>query len=184
MPPATLEQLQTDLDLDDQTTELADVFYGACDVSGIGNGRSTEAMVAGCVYLAVRELEQPVSLSDITDATTLEMNTILAAYQEIIGKLSIQLQPEDPIKYVPEFVQRLDEEFDAHLGTPVVERAKEIIDISKGFTSSTAIGVAAGTVYVAADLENKRLTQAEVGEVANVSPDTVRENALAHRAQL
>lgn len=183
-PSKQFDRLQYELGLDKQTTRLADVLYGACDVTGISNGRSTEMMATACVYLAIRELEKPVSLSDLEDASELEKSRIVSAYQDIVGGLSIQLGPESPEKYVTEYVRRLDDEFDAHLGTPVVERAKKIIKANHGYTSSTASGIAAGAIYVAADLEKKRLTQEEVGEAANLSPATVRKNALLHRSQL
>jgi len=182
-----IERMGNALDLTEITKELTDILLQTSDLMDLGNGRSTEAMVSGCMFVAVRELQEPVSLAEISEVTSIHTREIFAAYMDVVTGLNIELQPSQPKKYVPEYVNRLNEEFDSKLHDDVIEVAKEVIDLSHGSgmsSGSSPMGIAAGAVYVAADLENKKVTQAEVAEVAGVTPGTVRTNAQTHRARV
>ena len=121
-----IDRMVDALGLEASTGRLAEVLVGTCEVAGACQGRSTEELVAGCVYLAIREEREPVSLSDLGDVVAIRMTDICRAYQDIVDTLEVQLEPESPIKYVDEFVARLNEQFDSKLGEDVAETARAL----------------------------------------------------------
>lgn len=181
-----LDRLERALDLDPETRILAEVLVNTCNHVDACKGRSADEVVAGCTYIAIRETREPVSLRDLGDIVAIRMKEVCRAYQDIVEELDVRLEPESPTKYVDEFVSRLNEQFNSQLGEEVETTARELLHASwgEGFSSgSSPIGLAAGAVYLAADIEKKRVTQQEVAEVANVTPGTVRRNAQTQQAR-
>ena len=181
-----IDRISGDLGLEERTRQLAGILVGTCDIVDACNGRPREALIAGCVYLAIREHQEPVSLPELAEVVDLDAGDIVRTYQAIVDTLSIKLQPETPVKYVDRYVEELNRKYDSKLGTEVADTARALIHETwgQGFSSgSSPIGIAAGAVYLAADIENKRVTQKEVADVANITPGTVRTNAQTHRAR-
>jgi transcription initiation factor TFIIB len=92
-------------------------------------------------------------------------------YRYVVRELGLEVQPADPESYVPRFVSRLD------LPEEVERLARELLGSAKdaGITSGKSpVGLAASAVYAAALLSNRKVTQSEVSEVADISEVTIR----------
>ncbi|MFB6255299.1 MAG: transcription initiation factor IIB 2, partial [Haloplanus sp.] len=80
-------------------------------------------------------------------------------------------QPADPESYVPRFVSDLD------LPDEVERQARRLVDAARedgALSGKSPVGIAAAAVYAAALLTNRKVTQSEVSEVANISEVTIR----------
>ncbi|MEF8779362.1 MAG: transcription initiation factor IIB 2, partial [Haloferacaceae archaeon] len=86
-------------------------------------------------------------------------------------ELKLEIQPADPESYVPRFVSKLE------LSDETERRARELLRNAKeqGLTSGKSpVGLAAAAVYAAALLTNEKVTQSQVGDVADISEVTIR----------
>lgn len=182
-----IHRIGDSLDLDSSIRQFAWLMSLTCDVADVGRGRSADEMVGGCLFLAVRELQVPIQVSEIGELSQARTKDILRTYMDIMDGLNIHLQPSQPKKFVAKYVFELNEKYESRLPDGTVDLAKEIIEFSdaQGMESgSTPMGVAAGAVYVATEIKNRRVSQQEVADVAGVTPETVRENARAHRTRI
>jgi len=92
-------------------------------------------------------------------------------YRYVVRELKLEVQPADPEQYVPRFVSRLE------LNDEVEREARSLLRGAKeaGTTSGKSpVGLAAAAVYAAALLTNQKVTQSQVGTVADISEVTIR----------
>ncbi|MFB6112259.1 MAG: transcription initiation factor IIB 2, partial [Halobacteriaceae archaeon] len=92
-------------------------------------------------------------------------------YRYVVRELGLEVQPADPASYVPRFCSDLD------LDEEVERRARSLLESAKQqgvHSGKSPVGLAAAAVYAASLLTNKKVTQSEVSEVANISEVTIR----------
>ena len=92
-------------------------------------------------------------------------------YRYLIRELKLEVEPADPASYIPRFVSRLGR------GETVERTARELIESAKRAeitSGKSPVGLAAAAVYAAALLSNRKVTQGDVSEVADVSEVTIR----------
>jgi len=93
------------------------------------------------------------------------------AYRYLSVELDLQIEPADPIHYLPQYASELEISDDAErLAREILEAAIEQ-DLHSGRSPA---GLAAAAIYGAARLTNERITQETVGAETGVSKVTVR----------
>ncbi|MCU4926722.1 transcription initiation factor IIB [Halobacteria archaeon AArc-dxtr1] len=151
--------------------EVASVLYRRALEEDLIRGRSIEGVATSTLYAACRMEGIPRSLDEIAAVSRVDRMEIGRTYRYISKELSLEMQPVDPKKYVPRFCSGLE------LPEEVQLKATEIIDTTaeKGLLSGKSpTGYAAAAIYAAALLCNKKKTQREVAEVAQVTEVTIR----------
>ncbi|WP_254523762.1 transcription initiation factor IIB [Natrinema caseinilyticum] len=166
-----IERMASALGLPDSCRETAGVMYRRAVDDGLLPGRSIEAMTTACLYAAARQHCTPRTLVAFASVSRVEKLPIQRAYRYLSTELGLQIEPADPVHYLPQYASELGVTDDAeHL-------AREIIDAAKArdlHSGRSPAGLAAAAIYGAAQLTNDRLTQATVGEETGVSAVTVR----------
>ncbi|SEP09955.1 Transcription initiation factor IIB (TFIIB) [Halogranum amylolyticum] len=153
------------------TREVASVIYRRALNEDLIRGRSIEGVATGCLYAACRQEGIPRSLDEVADVSRVPYKEIARTYRYIAQELSLEMRPVDPKGFVPRFASELD------VPEEVEQKANEIIDISAEaglLSGKSPTGFAAAALYAAGLLCNKKRTQREVADVAQVTEVTIR----------
>ncbi|MBZ6495904.1 transcription initiation factor IIB [Natrinema longum] len=166
-----IERMASALGLPEPCRETAGVLYRRAVDDGLLPGRSIEAVSTACLYAAARQHGTPRTLVAFESVSRVEKLPVQRAYRYLSTELGLQIEPADPVHYLPQYASELEISDDA-------ERvAREILEAAKrrGLHSGRSpAGLAASAIYGAARLTNDRLTQERIGEETGVSSVTVR----------
>lgn len=166
-----IERMASALGLPTPARETAGVLYRRALEEGLLPGRSIEGMATASLYAAARQQGTPRTLTDVTKVSRVEKLRIQRAYRYMSKELRLQIEPTDPMQYIGQFASTLAVSAEAeHLARDLMETAKE----EALHSGKNPAGLAAAALYAAAYLSNEEITQAEVGEAAQVSEVTIR----------
>ncbi|EMA47327.1 transcription factor TFIIB cyclin-related protein [Halococcus morrhuae DSM 1307] len=161
------------LGLPQSTRETASVIYRRALDEDLLRGRSIEGMSTAAVYAAARQAGIPRSLDEVAAVSRIEQLRITRTYRHLIRELGLEIEPADPLDYIPRLVSDLDlseeaEQRSRDLLTTVIETEERYL------SGKNPVGLAAAAVYAGALLTNEKATQEAVGEVADISKPTIR----------
>jgi transcription initiation factor TFIIB len=166
-----ISRMASALGLSQQVRETAAVLYRRAVDDELLPGRSIEGMASAALFAAARSHTVPCHLSEFANVSRVEKLRIQRAYRYLVRVLSLEIQPEDPMEYLPQFASRLGASDEAaHVARELLDAAIEAC-IHSGKSPK---GMAAAAMYAATQLTNEKLTQEAVGDAANVSPVTIR----------
>jgi len=166
-----IERMASALGLPKPCRETAGVLYRRAVEDGLLPGRSIEAMSTACLYAAARQHGTPRTLVAFASVSRVEKLPVQRAYRYLSVELDLQIEPADPIHYLPQYASELEISDDAErLAREILEAAIEQ-DLHSGRSPA---GLAAAAIYGAARLTNERITQETVGAETGVSKVTVR----------
>ncbi|SEP98142.1 transcription initiation factor IIB [Natrinema salaciae] len=166
-----LERMASALGLSEPCRETAGVLYRRAVDEGLLPGRSIEAMTTACLYAAARRHGTPRTLVAFAQVSRVGKLPIQRAYRYLSSELGLEIEPADPVHYLPQYASKLAVSDDAE------RLAREILEAAKArdlHSGRSPAGLAAAAIYGAARLTNERVTQATVGEETGVSSVTVR----------
>jgi len=166
-----IDRMSSALGVPRSVREVASVMYRRTLNEDLIRGRSIEGISTAVLYAACRQEGIPRSLKEVTEVSRVEHKEIGRTYRYVSQELGLEMRPVDPKKYVPRFCSELD------VSEEVQTKAREIIEVSaeKGLLSGKSpTGFAAAAIYSASLLCNEKQTQAEVGDVAQVTEVTIR----------
>ncbi|QLG47919.1 transcription initiation factor IIB [Natrinema halophilum] len=166
-----IERMASAMGLPEPCRETAGMLYRRAVDDGLLPGRSIEAMTTACLYAAARQHSTPRTLVAFATVSRVEKLPIQRAYRYLSSELGLEIEPADPIHYLPQYASELEVSDDTeHLAREVLDAAKAD-DLHSGRSPA---GLAAAAIYGAAQLTSDRLTQEMVGERTGVSSVTVR----------
>ena len=166
-----IDRMASALGLPKPVRETASVIYRRALDEDLLPGRSIEGVATAALYAAARQLNNPRSLDEFAAVSRVEKMEMTRTYRYIVRQLGLEVKPADPEQYVPRFVSRLE------LTDEVEREARRLLQSAKeaAITSGKSpVGLAAAAVYAAALLTNQKVTQSQVGEVADISEVTIR----------
>jgi transcription initiation factor TFIIB len=166
-----IDRMASALGLPESVREVASVIYQRALEEDLLPGRSIEGVATAALYAAARQSGVPRSLDEVTAVSRVDRMEVTRTYRYVVRELGLEVRPADPEDYLPRFVSRLG------LSEAVERRARDLLASSRGsavHSGKSPVGLAAAAVYAGALLANERVTQTQVGEVANVSEVTIR----------
>jgi transcription initiation factor TFIIB len=168
-----IERMASALGLPQSTRETASVIYRRALDEDLLRGRSIEGMSTAAVYAAARQAEIPRSLDEVAAVSRIEQLPITRTYRHLTRELGLEIEPADPLDYIPRFASDLElseeaEQQSRDLLTNVVETDESYL------SGKNPVGLAAAAVYAGALLTSEKVTQPAVGEVADISTVTIR----------
>jgi transcription initiation factor TFIIB len=158
------------LELPETTETHAAHLYRRAHSARILQGRSQESISAACVYTAARNYHQPVTLTDVADASPVEEATISGAYRVLLRELDIGLRPPEPTDFLAKIAATAD------LPYRVQRRARKLLEqvmADQRHVGQSPTGVAAAALYAAARALDVSVTQAALADAAGVGTVTV-----------
>lgn len=156
------------------TIRQAEIIYEANEIARVGGGHPKAYREVACLYLSVLEEKDPFTLSDLSEASDLDNSGIYRVSEDIRDRLCLTIEPQTPQRFVNRYIDQLNEKYQACLGRETYEVATSLVEQE---SVRSPVSIAAGAVYVGAQVENKRVTAAQVAQIANIDPRTVRSAA-------
>ena len=166
-----IDRMASALGLPKAVRETASVIYRRALDEDLLPGRSIEGVATAALYAAARQLNNPRSLDEFAAVSRVEKMEMTRTYRYIVRQLGLEVKPADPEQYVPRFVSRLDLNEEVEREARALLRAAKDAAVTSG---KSPVGLAAAAVYAAALLTNQKVTQSQVGEVADISEVTIR----------
>lgn len=166
-----IDRMASALGIPEATREIASVTYRRALEDDLLRGRSIEGIASSSLYVACRQENIARSLDEITNVSRVDYIEIGRSYRYLADNLDIKLEPVDPKTYIPRYASDLE------LSQETIERANEIVDVSKEegiISGKSPPAFAAAAIYGAGLLSNEECTQKEVGKATNVSQVTIR----------
>ena len=166
-----IDRMASALGLPTNVRETASVIYRRALQDDLLPGRSIEGVATAALYAAARQAGTPRSLDEMTHVSRVGHQELTRTYRYIIRELNLEIEPADPEQYLPRFISELE------LSDEVEREARRLIEIARQqnvISGKSPIGLAAAAIYAAALLSNEKITQREVGTVADVSEVTIR----------
>jgi transcription initiation factor TFIIB len=166
-----IDRMASALGLPDNVRETASVIYRRALDENLLPGRSIEGIATAAVYAAARQANVPRSLDEVARVCRVDKEEFKRAYRYIVKELHLAIEPADPTEYLPRFASELD-------ASDATERkAVELIETASEehlLSGKSPVGIAAAALYAASLLTDERLTQSDVGDVADISEVTIR----------
>ena len=166
-----IDRMASALGLPKNVRETASVIYRRALAEDLLPGRSIEGVGTASLYAAARQANTPRSLDEVTNVSRVEKDEIARTYRYVGRELNLEIEPADPVQYVPRFASELE------MSDEGERRARELLDAAKEkgiHSGKSPVGLAAASVYAASLLANEKVTQKEVSSVANISEVTIR----------
>ncbi|WP_302083160.1 transcription initiation factor IIB [Salinibaculum rarum] len=166
-----IDRMASALGIPDTTRENASVIYRRALNEELLPGRSIEGIATAALYAAARIDEKPRTLDELTTVARVDRQEIRRAYRYIVKELKLEVQPADPMEYLPRFGSNIN------ASNRVEEEARILINhiTDAGMHSGKApTGIAAASLYFGSVLANEDHTQSEIAEECNISEVTIR----------
>lgn len=170
---AQLSSLSSRLGLPPAFRERAAILLRKAIEAGLSRGRSMDAIVAGVIYLAAKQLGAPRGLHELSQATGVTVHRISLTAKVISRELGVFGRATRAEDFVPRFASQLG------LDGRVSERAWALVNQardSKILEANSPVGIAAGALYLAAEELKVPLTQAQIARLTGVSEVTIRKH--------
>ena len=168
-----ISRMASALGLPQSIQETASMIYRRALDEDLLRGRSIEGVATVAVYAAARQAGTPRSLDEVHTVSRIEKLSITRTYQYVTRELGLEIEPADPMEYLPRLASDLDLSEDAE------RRSRELLttvtETKPSYLSGkNPVGLAAAAIYSGALLTNEKVTQTAVGDVADISVVTIR----------
>lgn len=166
-----LKIFSSGLMLADMIEKEAARLYRDCAIKGITRARSTERIVAGCIFISAKVNSVPKSLNEISEITKIDKHIIVKTYKMILRELGLKIIPSSPVDFIGRFASEL--KLDAKIQTQAVSMIEKIrrMGLNSGKNPSS---LAATTLYISALLNKKKVTQKNMADTAGITETTLR----------
>ena len=166
-----LKRISSNLNLPNHVKEEAMRLYIEAFKRKLLRGRSINAMVAACLYLACRKKEIPRTLQEILDESSVSGKDVKRSVSTLIRELNLKTQSTDPVALIPRYISdlRLDSEIE-ELTTKILTTFISNFSIS----GKDPKGLCAGAIYLASKIRNNDLTQQEIVNSIGITEVTLR----------
>ncbi|MCK4380227.1 MAG: transcription initiation factor IIB [Candidatus Lokiarchaeota archaeon] len=166
-----LKRISTNLNLPIYIREAAMRLYREAFKKKLLRGRSINAMVAACLYLACRRKQLPRTLQEITNEAQANAKDVRRSYTTIIREFNLKSPSTDPVSLIPRYINdlELDSEIE-QLTTKILNSYKARFSIS----GKDPKGLCAGAIYLASKIKNKETTQQKIVKTVGITEVTLR----------
>jgi transcription initiation factor TFIIB len=134
-------------------------------------GRSINAMVAACLYLACRAKDIPRTLQEILDESSVKAKEVRRSMSVLVRELNLKTQSTDPVALIPRYISDLglDAEIEGLTN-------KILIAYNSRFSigGKDPKGLCAGAIYLACRIRELEVTQQQIVDVVGVTEVTLR----------
>ncbi|MDZ7746614.1 MAG: transcription initiation factor IIB family protein [Halobacteriales archaeon] len=166
-----IRQLVSGLSLGEAMREQACALFESAQSADLFQGRSLEGFAAAAVYAICRVNGLSRTLEEVAETAKATPDELRVAYDALNRDLGLPVGPVHPREYLARFASELGVE------PRVEQRARELAERTQDeqlFVGRNPAGVAAGCLYAATQEQDLSMTQAEIAEVAGVTPVTLR----------
>ena len=134
-------------------------------------GRSINAMVAACLYVACRQKGIPRTLQEILEEASVSPKDVRRSISILMKEFKLKTQITDPVALIPRYVT------DLGLDSEIVALTSKILTAYVSNFPISGIdpkGLCAGAIYIACKLRNIELTQLQIADSIGITEVTLR----------
>ncbi len=171
---AELKRLKGHLNLSENTAKVAILLYKKALDKDLVRGRSIDALITACVYLACRKTHTPIGLKDVMSVTNVPQKDLGRSVRLLLLELDINVEQVDYITLINKIARSLK------LSNETIKEACNIFEMARNHANGELIvgknpmNIAAACVYLASVRTGEKRTQEQVAACANTTPVTVR----------
>ncbi len=146
-------------------------IYRKAHKRGLIRGRSMQALLAACVYIACREMENPRTLRDLATIMNIKRKDITRSYRMLVLELDFKIPLIDPMKCIIRISNNLD------LSEKTKRKAMRMMDNvirSRISAGKNPMGLAASILYLSCLLNGDQKNQTAFAQAAGVTELTIR----------
>jgi len=166
-----LKRISSNLNLPNHVKEEGMRLYIEAFKRKLLRGRSINAMVAACLYLACRKKDIPRTLQEILDEASVTAKDVRRSISILTRELNFKTQSTDPVALIPRYVSDLE------LDSEIEALTKKILTtyISNfSISGKDPKGLCAGAIYLACRIKDLELTQQQIVNSIGVTEVTLR----------
>ena len=166
-----LKRISSNLNLPNHVKEEGMRLYIEAFKRKLLRGRSINAMVAACLYLACRKKDIPRTLQEILEEASVTAKDVKRSISILIRELNFKTQSTDPVALIPRYVS------DLGLDSEIEILTKKILTtyISNfSISGKDPKGLCAGAIYLACRIKDLELTQQHIVNSIGVTEVTLR----------
>ncbi|MFW9900885.1 MAG: transcription initiation factor IIB family protein [Candidatus Thorarchaeota archaeon] len=166
-----LKRIGTNLNLPNYVREDAMRLYKEAFKRKLLRGRSINAMVAACLYLACRRKEIPRTLQEITNEASANDKDVRRSYTTLIKEFNLKSPSTDPVSLIPRYINELG--LDSEIEQLTIKILK-VYSSKYSVSGKDPKGLCAGAIYLACRIRNKDTTQQQIVESIGITEVTLR----------
>ncbi len=166
-----LKRISTILNLPNYVKEDAMRLYIEAFKKKLLRGRSINAMVAACLYLACRRKKLPRTLQEILNEAAVNSKDVRRSYAILIRELKLNPPSTNPVSLIPKYMT------DLGLNSEIEQLTTKILNAYRSkfsISGKDPKGLCAGAIYLACKLKNKEVTQQQIVQAIGVTEVTLR----------
>ncbi|MFX1328357.1 MAG: transcription initiation factor IIB family protein [Promethearchaeota archaeon] len=166
-----LKRISTNLDLPNYIKEDAMRLYIEAFKKKLLRGRSINAMVAACLYLACRRKKLPRTLQEIISEASVNAKDVRRCYSILIREMNLNPPSTDPTSLIPRYITELG------LDSEIERLAIKILKVYRSrfsISGKDPKGLCAGALYLACKIKKNEVTQQQIVESVGVTEVTLR----------
>ncbi|MHA2009017.1 MAG: transcription initiation factor IIB [Promethearchaeota archaeon] len=166
-----LKRIGSNLNLPNHVKEEAMRLYIEAFKRKLLRGRSINAMVAACLYIACRKKDIPRTLQEILEEASVSAKNVRRSVSTLVRELNLKTHSTDPVALVPRYISELG------LDSEIEVLTKRILTtyISKfSISGKDPKGLCAGAIYLACRIRNVEFTQQQIVNSIGVTEVTLR----------
>jgi len=168
-----LEKIISDLNLPRSVYEEAARLTEKARKEDIIKGRGIEPTVAALTYLVARKQQVPRTINEVAEAANTSERKLGKTYRHTARKLEMEINPTKPEEFIPRYTSELKTSGSVQATSKkIIRQARD----KKTLAGRSPKAIVAAAIYIAAILENERLTQKEVADTVGVTSVTIRKN--------
>jgi transcription initiation factor TFIIB len=166
-----LDKLKHVLNLSAGVVEKTAYIYRKARDRDLIRGRSRPSMLAACLYIACREMQNNRSLEDILDATNLKKKDVSRDYRLLLFELEIMSPVIDPIRCVVKIANLTCISEASRRGAFKAMNRMTKLGRTAG---KNPMGIAASLVYLSCSKTGESITQVDIAKAAGITEMTLR----------
>ncbi|MFX1571753.1 MAG: transcription initiation factor IIB family protein [Promethearchaeota archaeon] len=166
-----LKRIASNMNLPNHIKEDAMRLYIEAFKRKLLRGRSINAMVAACLYLACRREKFPRTLQEILDEASVDAKDIRRSLSVLVREFNLKTTSTNPISLVPRYITELG--LDSEIETLTVNILKSY-SLKYSISGKDPKGICAGAIYLACKIKNSGYTQEQISDVVGVTEVTLR----------
>jgi len=166
-----LKRISTNLNLPIYIREDAMRLYREAFKKKLLRGRSINAMVAACLYLACRRKKLPRTLQEITNEASANAKDVRRSYSILIREFNLKSPSTNPVSLIPRYINELGLDSETE---QLTTKILKIYSLKFSISGKDPKGLCAGAIYLASKIKNKDLTQQQIVESIGVTEVTLR----------
>jgi len=166
-----IRRLCGQLSLSYQVSEASATLYRKILKKDLVKGRSIKSMVVVAIYISCRQMNIPMTLSELGDLSSEPTKIIRKSYKTVVRAFNLKISHVSPIELIPRIGGEL--KISNKVERDAREILKKVLEV-QNFSGVDPKGLTCASIYFSGMKNNEKLTQKDIADAGNVTEVTLR----------